>query len=173
MLTRTWFAAAAGARSASASASSAAAQATGGSYFGSGDSTFSNIIPTDAPKVAYDYLSDTYNDATDYVWSAYEGDALRKWAVEKGLIKGQTETKRDELVKLVRDSYAETVDNVYEAWSDNRLRDWAVKHGIVKGKTATTRDELLDIVSRNYYGARDTVRSLPLFSLHSLGIDRR
>lgn len=99
------------ARAAASSASSAAAAATGGPTSSLSSAWYT---ATDAPYVAYDYLSDTYDDARDYVWSAWSDNDLKAYLVEKGLIKGDVEKKRDDYVKLIKDSYNGAADNVYE-----------------------------------------------------------
>lgn len=106
----------------------------------------------DAPAQAYDYVAGSLDAARDYVYSSWDDNAVRDYAVQHGYIKSASQAKRDEVIKAISDN----TPDVYGIWSDSRLRSWLQSHGVVKGKTATTRDELLDLVSRNYYGARDT-----------------
>jgi len=134
---------------ASASASSLGAQATaalGEAYYASAD----------APRLAYDYLSNAFDETKDYVYSSWSDSDLRSYLESKGVVKTPVEAKRDDLVSQVKGLYNDAADNVYDTWSDTYLRKWLVNHGVLQTRSAKTRDDLLHLAQKNYYSARDT-----------------
>jgi hypothetical protein len=108
---------------ASASASSLGAQATaalGEAYYASAD----------APRLAYDYLSNAFDETKDYVYSSWSDSDLRSYLESKGVVKTPVEAKRDDLVSQVKGLYNDAADNVYDTWSDTYLVSWPSQHWI-------------------------------------------
>lgn len=74
-----------------------------------------------APAEAYDYLSDQFDNARDFVYSSWTDSDLHNWAVEHDLVKSEQRKRRDEYLDLIRKPYNDAANNVYDTWSDSRL----------------------------------------------------
>lgn len=100
---------------ASASASSAYGSAT---QVASESLSSAWYAATDAPAQAYDYTAGKLNEASDYVYSTWTDNQLRDYLVEQGVIKSNSQAKRDELLSQASKTYNDAATNVYDTWSD-------------------------------------------------------
>ncbi|POV97428.1 hypothetical protein PSHT_14583 [Puccinia striiformis] len=111
------------------------------------------MLLMDSPGIAYDYLSDKYDDAKDYVYSSWSDNQLRDYLISKGAIKSSTHFSRHDLLQAIKDTYNDAAQNAYDSYA--RIRKWLADHGVVSSNSST-REELVDLISQYYYGAKDT-----------------
>ncbi|KAI9622223.1 hypothetical protein H4Q26_015259 [Puccinia striiformis f. sp. tritici PST-130] len=130
-----------------------AGKSAGSAAYNAGSAATEAVM--DSPGIAYDYLSDKYDDAKDYVYSSWSDNQLRDYLISKGAIKSSTHFSRHDLLQAIKDTYNDAAQNAYDSWSDARIRKWLADHGVVSSNSST-REELVDLISQYYYGAKDT-----------------
>ncbi|KZV93874.1 hypothetical protein EXIGLDRAFT_716624 [Exidia glandulosa HHB12029] len=108
---------------------------------------------------ATDSVVRTLDDSKDYVYSTWDDSQLRSYLHQKGVIRTDTEIKRDQLLAKMRDAYASVTEPVWAAWSDSYMHEWLVAHGIIKSDYEKKRDQLTGLMQQYYYGTNDYVWS--------------
>ncbi|KAH8112080.1 hypothetical protein DFH11DRAFT_1706901 [Phellopilus nigrolimitatus] len=91
------------------------------------------------------------DDSKDYVYSTWDDNRLRGYLEEKGVIKPEQQTTRDQLLGYMRDSYASAAAPVWNAWSSSYIHEWLVEHGIIKSDFQKNRDALVAQMQNYYY----------------------
>jgi len=97
------------------------------------------------------------DDSKDYVYSMWDDHKLRSYLEEKGVLKTQTEKRRDELLEMMRDSYAKVAKPVWSAWSDSYIHEWLLTHGIIGSDYEQIHDDLTHMMNQYYYDINDSV----------------
>lgn len=120
-----------------------------------------------APAEAYDYLSDQFDNARDFVYSSWTDSDLHNWAVEHDLVKSEQRKRRDEYLDLIRKPYNDAANNVYDTWSDSRLVSYLflLTLGFKNLRSApfpeVLRTDHSSSVTRSARGSRSTTWSRP------------
>lgn len=91
--------------------------------------------------------------------------------MNKGVLKSETQLKRDELIERMKHdaSEVEKTTSQYISWSDNRLRAYLRDHGVPVKQLPSKRDDLLHLM-KGYYQESATWEPLKHFenSAHSM-----
>ena len=116
------------ASTASATASSAFAKATDAATDGF-------YAAADAPAQAYDYVAGSLDAARDYVYSSWNDNQVRDYAIQHGYIKSNSQAKRDEVIKAISDN----TPDVYGTWSDSCVDASAARLTVAAASAAGSR----------------------------------
>lgn len=68
-----------------------------------------------------DEIGEKFNQSKDYVYSTWSDNELRKYLESKGVIKTNSQKRRDELIDLMHKAYGSVADPIWEAWSDSYI----------------------------------------------------
>lgn len=75
---------------------------------------------------------------------------ISQWLIDNGVLKSDTQAKKDEILKLFSEKYAAVASksSEYISWSDNRIRGWLRTHG-VEVPMSTNREELVQLMKEH------------------------
>ncbi|KAK7443562.1 hypothetical protein VKT23_015735 [Stygiomarasmius scandens] len=101
----------------------------------------------------------TFDNSKDYIYSTWSDSDLKKYLVQKGVMKSDAQKTREEMLGMMQDSYAKVADPVWQAWSDSFMREWLANHNLIDDRSPIqkTRDEYLDLMKQYYYNVNDRV----------------
>jgi hypothetical protein len=104
-------------------------------------------------------MAKNYYSAKDTTYNTWNDNQIKRWAISRGLIKSDTEKKRDECVgedwipvlflltrgssvrNVVADKYYALRDSAWSAWDDGMVKHWLQSKGVIKGDYEAKRDE--------------------------------
>ncbi|THV02654.1 hypothetical protein K435DRAFT_775444 [Dendrothele bispora CBS 962.96] len=141
---------------AASSFASTASQAASTAIYGDSTHQASKSISSIAAQATKE-AQKTFDNSKDYVYSTWSDSDLKKYLVQKGVMKSDAQKTRDEMLRLMQDSYAKVADPVWQAWSDSFMRDWLASHNLIDDRSPIqkTRDEYLEMMKQYYYNVND------------------
>jgi hypothetical protein len=135
---------------AASSLSAQASDAASTAFYGSSQYQASKSISSVA-AMATSQVAKSLDDSKDYIYSTWSDSDLKDYLVKKGVIKSDSQKKRDELLGLMKTSYASVANPVWEAWSDSYMRQWLLDQNLISPTTPPTTRADLSAYMRNYY----------------------
>lgn len=87
------------------------------------------------------------------------------WLHSRGLVRTDSEKKRDELETAAKQYYYGAKDTAYSQWTESELKAWLVEHDVIKSDAQVKKEKMQKMVADNYASASDTVYGCEQFIL--------
>jgi hypothetical protein len=63
----------------------------------------------------------TFDESKDYVYSTWDEAQLRRYLVEKGMLKSKEQKRKEELYQMMHNAYGRVANPVWSVWSDSYM----------------------------------------------------